>query len=179
MRRGDGGEFIGRAIPRLAAIASVAMLYIAPGSQRENGYAESLHGRLQDELLNAEVFAGLHDAKALATRWWHEYNQCPRRRSRPISARCCPPPPRAPAATVMDTGTDQGQVTASWSRASKPLLAAVGTLIGAGLGLEGQVTRCLPPPCLHPFAGTMKASLPEATMRHHFNDRTTPLSPHR
>lgn len=30
-----------------------------------NGYAESFHSRLRDELLNAELFAGLRDAKAL------------------------------------------------------------------------------------------------------------------
>jgi transposase InsO family protein len=50
------------------------MLYIAPGSPWENGYAESFHGRLRDELLNAEVFDGLPDAKALAARWRQQYH---------------------------------------------------------------------------------------------------------
>ncbi|MFO8015112.1 MAG: IS30 family transposase [Phycisphaerae bacterium] len=39
-----------------------------------NGYAESFHSRLRDELLNAEVFEGLRDAKALAAGWKNEYN---------------------------------------------------------------------------------------------------------
>lgn len=74
IRSDNGGEFIARAITRLAEITGVEMLYIAPGSPWENGYAESFHGRLRDELLNAEVFDGVIDAKALAAKWRHEYN---------------------------------------------------------------------------------------------------------
>ena len=74
IRSDNGGEFIAHAIVRLAEITGVEMLYIAPGSPWENGYAESFHGRLRDELLNAEVFDGLHDAKALAAKWRQEYN---------------------------------------------------------------------------------------------------------
>ncbi len=37
-------------------------------------YAESLHSRLRDELLNAGVFADVREAKALAANWRHEYN---------------------------------------------------------------------------------------------------------
>lgn len=74
IRSDNGGEFIARAITRLAAITGVEMLYIAPGSPWENGFAESFHGRLRDELLNAEVFDGRQDAKAQAACWRHEYN---------------------------------------------------------------------------------------------------------
>jgi transposase InsO family protein len=74
IRSDNGGEFIAKAVRRLANITAIEMLYIAPGSPWENGYAESFHGRLRDELLNAEVFEGLREAKALATSWRHEYN---------------------------------------------------------------------------------------------------------
>lgn len=74
IRSDNGGEFIAKAITRLATITGVEMLYIAPGSPWENGYAESFHGRLRDELLNAEVFDGLSDAQTLAAKWRHEYN---------------------------------------------------------------------------------------------------------
>lgn len=74
IRSDNGGEFIARAITRLAEITGVGMLYIAPGSPWENGYAESFHSRLRDELLNAEVFDGLTDAKTLAAKWRQEYN---------------------------------------------------------------------------------------------------------
>jgi len=39
-----------------------------------NGYAESFHSRLREELLNAEVFADVRQAKALAATWRNEYN---------------------------------------------------------------------------------------------------------
>jgi len=74
LRSDNGGEFIAGAIRRLAERTGMETLYIAPGSPWENGYAESFHGRLRDELLNAEVFADLREAKALAAAWKHEYN---------------------------------------------------------------------------------------------------------
>lgn len=75
VRSDNGPEFIAHAITRLATITGIAMLYIEPGSPWENGYAESFHSRLRDELLNAEVFDGVGDAKSLAAKWREEYNQ--------------------------------------------------------------------------------------------------------
>jgi len=40
----------------------------------QNGYAESFAGRFRDELLNAEVFADLREAKALSAMWRNDYN---------------------------------------------------------------------------------------------------------
>ncbi len=74
IRSDNGGEFIAAAIRRLATLTGVESLYIAPGSPWENGYAESFHSRLRDELLNAELFADVREAKALATAWREEYN---------------------------------------------------------------------------------------------------------
>lgn len=74
IRSDNGPEFVAQAIGRLAEITGVENLYIAPGSPWENGYAESFHGRLRDELLNAEVFADVREAKALAAAWKNEYN---------------------------------------------------------------------------------------------------------
>lgn len=74
LRSDNGGEFIARTIRRLADLTGVEHLYIAPGSPWENGFAESFHGRLRDELLNAEVFIDVRDAKALARKWRTEYN---------------------------------------------------------------------------------------------------------
>ncbi len=74
IRSDNGPEFIARTIRHLAELTGVQTLYIAPGSPWENGYAESFHGRLRDELLNAEVFEGKREAKALAASWRHEYN---------------------------------------------------------------------------------------------------------
>ena len=74
IRSDNGPEFIAATIRRLAGLTGVQSLYIAPGSPWENGFAESFHSRLRDELLNAEVFEGVAEARALAASWRHEYN---------------------------------------------------------------------------------------------------------
>ncbi|MCG3774268.1 MAG: hypothetical protein JW395_1086 [Nitrospira sp.] len=45
------------------ATSQVKTLYIEPGSPWENGYVESLNGKLRDELLNREVFDTLHGSE--------------------------------------------------------------------------------------------------------------------
>ena len=74
IRSDNGPEFIAKAIRSWLANASVEALYIEPGSPWENGYAESFHSRLRDELLNREEFANLTEARALGTAWRLEYN---------------------------------------------------------------------------------------------------------
>jgi len=74
MRSDNGPEFIAQAIRSYLARAQVGTLYVAPGSPWENGYAESLHGKLRDELLNAELFADVKHAQAHADRWRSDYN---------------------------------------------------------------------------------------------------------
>lgn len=75
VRCDNGPEFIGRAIRRGLRESKVSTLYIAPASPWENGYVESYHGRLRDELLNREEFASLAEARALLEAWREEYNQ--------------------------------------------------------------------------------------------------------
>jgi len=74
LRSDNGPEFIASAIREYLARAGVSTLYIEPGSPWENGYAESFHSRLRDELLDAELFGGLGDAKSLGAEWKNEYN---------------------------------------------------------------------------------------------------------
>jgi len=59
IRSDNGPEFIPRVLLRWLASASVKTLYIEPGAPWENGYTESFHRRLRDELLNAELFTSL------------------------------------------------------------------------------------------------------------------------
>ncbi|CAG1006803.1 putative protein YagA [Phycisphaerales bacterium] len=75
IRSDNGGEFIAGTIRRLADLTGVENLYIAPGAPWENGFAESFHSRLRDELLNAEIFLDVLDAKAQARNWREEYNR--------------------------------------------------------------------------------------------------------
>jgi transposase InsO family protein len=53
----------------------VKTLYIEPGSPWENGYIESLNGKLREELLNVEIFVMLFEAQVLIENWRKDYNQ--------------------------------------------------------------------------------------------------------
>jgi transposase InsO family protein len=74
VRSDNGPEFIAQAIRRWLERTEVKTLYIAPGAPWENGYGESFHSRLRDELLNVEEFATVAEAQALAAAWRAEYN---------------------------------------------------------------------------------------------------------
>ena len=74
IRSDNGPEFIAAAIRRWLGTSEIEALYIEPGSPWQNGYAESFHARLRDELLNAEVFGSVDEAKTLATQWRLDYN---------------------------------------------------------------------------------------------------------
>jgi transposase InsO family protein len=75
LRSDNGAEFTARAIREWLGRLGVTTLYIAPGSPWENGYVESLIGKLRDELLNGEIFYTLKEAQVLIERWRREYNQ--------------------------------------------------------------------------------------------------------
>lgn len=74
IRCDNGPEFIAEAIRSWLGTSRVGTLYVEPGSPWQNGYAESFHARLRDELLSTEIFETVAEARALATRWRLEYN---------------------------------------------------------------------------------------------------------
>lgn len=74
IRSDNGPEFIAGAIRAYLGKAKVGTLYIERGAPWENGCAESFNGRVRDELLNAEEFLDLTDAKGHGARWRNEYN---------------------------------------------------------------------------------------------------------
>jgi putative transposase len=103
IRSDNGPEFIAGAIQRHSEAVGLEMLYIAPGSPWENGFAESFFSRLRDELLNVEEFTNLAEARWLARRRKEEHNH-----ERPHSSlgyqtpnefatRCAASAPAAPA----------------------------------------------------------------------------------
>jgi putative transposase len=95
IRSDNGPEFIAAAMRRYLEMAGTGTLYIEPGAPWENGYAESFHGRLRDELLDRELFRDLREAKALAGQWQNDYNH-----RRPHSALHY----QTPAAFAVDLG---------------------------------------------------------------------------
>lgn len=113
IRSDNGPEFIAQAIRSWLATSKVGTWYIEPGSPWQNGYAESFHARLRDELLATEVFETVAEAKMLATQWRLEYNH-----RRPHSslayqtpaafaATCVPRPPLRLAALACATDAER------------------------------------------------------------------------
>lgn len=74
IRSDNGPEFIAKAIQQWLASLSVKTLYVEPGSPWQNGYAESFHSRLRDELLNREEFEGVSHARGHANAYREDYN---------------------------------------------------------------------------------------------------------
>jgi transposase InsO family protein len=87
IRSDNGPEFIAKVIRDWLGKANVQTLYIEPGAPWENGFVESFHSRLRDELLNREEFQTLPEAKQLSARWRNDYNH-----RRPHSALGYQPP---------------------------------------------------------------------------------------
>ena len=74
IRSDNGSEFTAHVVRTWLKTLEVRPLYIEPGSPWENGYVESFHGKLRDELLNGELFDTLWEAKVLLEQWRREYN---------------------------------------------------------------------------------------------------------
>jgi len=70
----NGTEFTSRAILAWAQNQDIEWHYITPGKPRENGYTESLNGRIRDECLNEHVFESLAHARRLIGEWREDYN---------------------------------------------------------------------------------------------------------
>ena len=74
IRSDNGPEFVATAVKGWISGAGAKTAYIEPGSPWENGYVESFNGKLRDELLNAEVFNTVAEAKVLIEQWRIHYN---------------------------------------------------------------------------------------------------------
>lgn len=74
IRSDNGPEFAAKAVRGWLGELGVTTLFIEPGSPWENGYVESFNGKLRDELLNAELFDTLLEARVLVERWRRDYN---------------------------------------------------------------------------------------------------------
>ena len=74
VRSDNGPEFAATAVKAWISGVGAKTAFIEPGSPWENGYVESFNGKLRDELLNAEVFNTLAEAKVLIEQWRIHYN---------------------------------------------------------------------------------------------------------
>lgn len=74
MRSDNGPEFAAEVVRNWLEGTGSGALYVAPGSPWQNGYAESFHSKVRDELLNCEEFESEPQAGALGALWKEEYN---------------------------------------------------------------------------------------------------------
>jgi putative transposase len=70
----NGTELTSHAILRWQENQGVAWHYIAPGKPMQNGFVESLIGRLRDECLNEHLFRSLPAARRTIELWRTDYN---------------------------------------------------------------------------------------------------------
>jgi putative transposase len=75
IRCDNGGQFIAFVVKRWADRKGVQIAYIDPGKPWQNGSAESFVGTYRREVLNAELFGSLQEAKWFSERWRRKYNQ--------------------------------------------------------------------------------------------------------
>lgn len=74
IRSDNGPEFIAKTFQSWLAKVGIKALRIYPGSPWENGYNERFNGTLRAEVLNAEWFATVDQAKTVIGRWIKQYN---------------------------------------------------------------------------------------------------------
>ena len=75
LRSDNGSEFVAHDLKALLGTAGASSYYIDPGKPWQNGYVESFHSRLRDELLDREAFASVLEAGLRLERHRHWYNQ--------------------------------------------------------------------------------------------------------
>lgn len=75
VRSDNGSEFIAGEVQNWLKDNGSAPQYIDPGCPWQNGFQESFHGKVRDELLNREVFVSVAEAQArleVHRRWYNQ-----------------------------------------------------------------------------------------------------------
>jgi putative transposase len=75
VRSDNGPEFIAGEVQSWLQSSGSEPHYIDPGCPWQNGFTESFHGKLRDELLDREVFASVAEAQVrlgVHRRWYNE-----------------------------------------------------------------------------------------------------------
>ncbi len=74
VRSDNGAEFRAKRLRKWMETQGVRPIYVEPGSPWQNGYMESLNGKLRDECLNEELFYSRGEAQVLVDRCREVYN---------------------------------------------------------------------------------------------------------
>ena len=70
----NGPELTSRAVLIWAAQQHIDWHYITPGKPQQNGFTESLNGKIRDECLNEHWFRNLAEAREIIEAWRQDYN---------------------------------------------------------------------------------------------------------
>lgn len=70
----NGPELTSRAVIMWAVAHKIEWHYIKPGKPSENGFTESLNGKIRDECLNEHWFFSLDEARQVIDNWREDYN---------------------------------------------------------------------------------------------------------
>jgi putative transposase len=74
IRSDNGKELVAQALQEWLKAAGIKPIQIYPGSPWENGYNERFNGTLRREVLNAEWFLNLKQARVVIGNWLRQYN---------------------------------------------------------------------------------------------------------
>ena len=74
IRSDNGPEFIAAGFQEWLIKVGIKPIHIYPGSPWENGYNERFNGTLRREVLNAEWFLTIDQAKTVIDKWIKQYN---------------------------------------------------------------------------------------------------------
>lgn len=75
IRFDNGSEFTSHKMLRWAAEHNIELQFIQPGKPTQNANAESLNGRIRDELLNLYSFTNIFAAREIAEAWRCDFNE--------------------------------------------------------------------------------------------------------
>lgn len=70
----NGPELTCKAVLVWAGEQDIDWHYIQPGKPQQNGYTESLNGKMKDEFLNEHWFSSLQEAQVMIEEWRQDYN---------------------------------------------------------------------------------------------------------
>ena len=74
LRSDNGSEFIAAPLQEWLSRVGIKPIQIYPGSPWENGYNERFNGTLRREVLNAEWFSSIDQARIVINQWLKQYN---------------------------------------------------------------------------------------------------------
>lgn len=81
LRSDNGPKFIAQPFQMWLRKVGVESTRIFPGPPRENGYNRRFNGKLRREVLNAEWFASMRQARIVIDVWSRQYNRVRHHRS--------------------------------------------------------------------------------------------------